>query len=487
MQADQTIKRKRGRPSASNASKQSETAPTEPELEPAPELRPEQDGAADEAESRPRKRGRPSKNNTQPETGDSEARPARGRTTTTTARQSLDNTVTNKEDSKRKRGRDIGQEQAGEGETAVTKKTKTKTLRVSKARIENAAAKEAEEQPGSHAKPSRPRAGRPALQEKTLSEAQNNVADASGQGKRRRGRPSGVAAAAAAETEAAPPSLPKKKRGRPSKGGDTEPPLQQNANAQADNDEEVTAPAAAAEPRSSTQRSGKREAPLPPKRYLHVAPYVRGVKQATIDAKWTPLNTPSIAIASEILELAHRPIIQRMSSTARRRQHTSAALSVAYRRITRKLQRGLPFPPAGMPSSASAARGGDGGRETELDFESVLDGKRALERQLDPALHAVELLKREKSKMVRELERDYLTLRNLEAGARTQAREQREKLKRAHVLAPEASGRPHLEDVEMIFDDDDGTISQGNTFKVGILHFPSFRGIHRLFLYGKPE
>jgi hypothetical protein len=199
---------------------------------------------------------------------------------------------------------------------------------------------------------------------------------------------------------------------------------------------------------------------------MHVAPHVRGVKQSLIDAKWTPLGPPSVAIATEILELAHRPILQRMAGTARRRQHTSAALSVAYRRITRKLQRGLPFPPAGMP--ATSRGGGDGGRETELDFESVLEGKRSLEKQLDPALHAVELLRKEKDRMVRELERDYMTLRNLEAGARTQAREQRDQLKKAHVLAPEASNKPHLEDVEMLTNEG-LLIPPGNSFKVSQL------------------
>lgn len=303
--------------------------------------------------------------------------------------------------------------------------------------------------------------GRQALKEKPAAEAQNKAPAASRQEKPRRGRPS----TSAAETTTAP-SPPKRKRGRPSRGGDEEPERQE-----AEQEEEE---GESTQPSRARQRGEKREAPLPPKRYLHVAPHVRGVKQSTIDAKWTPLGAPSIAAASEILELAHRPIIQRMSSTARRRQHTSGVLSVAYRRITRKLQRGLPFPPAGMPSSTSAARGGDGGRETELDFESVLDGRRALERQLDPALHAVELLKKEKARVERELERDYMTLRNLEAGARTQAREQREKLKRAHVLAPEASGQPHLEDVEMIFDDD-GPVSQGNTFKVSFLG----RNMHR--------
>lgn len=72
-----------------------------------------------------------------------------------------------------------------------------------------------------------------------------------------------------------------------------------------------------------------------------------------------------------------------------------------------------------------------------MDFESVLDGAQALERQLEPILHAVELLRREKESMEVELEKDYLTLQNLEAGAKGQARERRDQIKRAHVLVPE--------------------------------------------------
>ena len=71
----------------------------------------------------------------------------------------------------------------------------------------------------------------------------------------------------------------------------------------------------------------------------------------------------------------------------------------------------------------------------------MLNGRAALEKQLDPALHAVELLKREKTRVERELERDYETLRNLEAGARGQARQQRDLLKKAHVLAPKGIKR----------------------------------------------
>lgn len=425
MQAEETTKRKRGRPNASNASK---AAPTAPE--------PEQDNTNDPG-SRPTKRRRQSKENAEPEAV--EAQPARRR-----PRRSGDNAA-EEEAPRQKRRR--GEKEPAEEETRA-EGDKKKKKNVLKARSGTATA---DEQQGEQSKRGRPKAGRPPLQDK----APNTNA----QGKTRRGRPSAAAAAAAEENPASPPQ--KKKRGRPSKGGDEEPANRHNTTN--DDDQEPTRPS-----RPKQQRT-EAPPPLPPKRYLHVAPHVRGVKQATIDAKWTPLASSSIAAASEILELAHRPVAQRMAGTTQRRQHASAALSVAYRRITRKLQRGLPFPPAGMPSSAgTAARGGgDGGRETELDFESVLDGRRALERQLDPALHAVELLRREKGRMERELERDYMTLRNLEAGARTQAREQREKLKRAHVLAPDASRKPHLEDVEMLFEDD-GPISQGNTFKVSL-------------------
>lgn len=105
------------------------------------------------------------------------------------------------------------------------------------------------------------------------------------------------------------------------------------------------------------------------------------------------------------------------------------------------------------------------GRATELDFESVLDAKMALERQLDPALHAVELLTREKEKLERELERDYETLRNLESSAKAQGREYRGLLKKAHVLAPTPetvhSQRKQKAEQEISFAHSGGSLSGG--------------------------
>ncbi|KAK1242121.1 hypothetical protein MKX07_000107 [Trichoderma sp. CBMAI-0711] len=191
--------------------------------------------------------------------------------------------------------------------------------------------------------------------------------------------------------------------------------------------------------------------PSPEKPYPHVSPHVHRVRQSTIESKWSPLPESTISAAASMLALAHRPILQRLSNSEQRHNHTSAALRLVTHRITRKIARGIPFPPASMPSArvsrgrqqagvgpvpAAAAAGVSDGRATELDFESVLDAKQALERQLDPALHAVELLEREKEKLERELERDYEALRNLESSAKAQGREYRGLLKKAHVLAP---------------------------------------------------
>ncbi|KAK0389821.1 hypothetical protein NLU13_3394 [Sarocladium strictum] len=187
--------------------------------------------------------------------------------------------------------------------------------------------------------------------------------------------------------------------------------------------------------------------PSPPKPYPHVARRTRRIRRSHISAKWSPLTAPSLAAANTILTLAHRPILQRLSQTSQRRQHTFAALRLITNRINRRLSRGIPFPPA-----TSSGQGDK--REVELDFEGVLDGRAVLERQLDPALHAVELLKREKRRMENELEKDYETLRNLEAGARGQARQQRELLKKAHELAPDGR-QGDMEPGEVVFKRED--------------------------------
>lgn len=171
-----------------------------------------------------------------------------------------------------------------------------------------------------------------------------------------------------------------------------------------------------------------------PRPYPRLVAHVRRVRQATIAAKWTPLTAPSLTVVDDVLNLAQQPILQQLSGANRRQAHAADVLRFMSRRISRKLNRGLPFPPASMPAPARGQQATDGGRESELDFESVLDAKAVLEAQLEPAAHAVELLRREKQKVEKDLEKDYETLRALEMAARSQAREHRGLLKKSHLL-----------------------------------------------------
>ncbi|CAG9979356.1 unnamed protein product [Clonostachys byssicola] len=414
-------KRKRGRPPASA----SHASPRDP---PNPDATGDTN-AGDEEVARPRKRGRPSKTQLQQE--EAPASPPRA----TSSKQQT------KEKAPRRRGA-----KAAPTEEDVTEEQAQESGRRGRRKARN--------EPEATA------------QEEAADEATARAAPPPG--KRRRGRPSGQRASLDAQ-DAEPATKRKRGRGRKQNTPPPEPEVEEEEEeAEESQHEEQERPPSRRSPERESSPS-ESDSELPTKPYLHVASFVRGIRQSTIDAKWTALAGPSIAAATETLELAHRPILQRLSNSEQRRQHTSSALAVLYRRITRKLHKGLPFPPATASAGSLVARrgrrgGGDGGRELELDFERVLDASQALERQLDPALHAVELLRKEKERLERELERDYKTLQNLEAGARGQSRQQREQLKKAHALTPHATASRAGNDVELAFDDE-GPVPPGALFK----------------------
>jgi hypothetical protein len=84
-----------------------------------------------------------------------------------------------------------------------------------------------------------------------------------------------------------------------------------------------------------------------------------------------------------------------------------------------------------------------GSHELELDFEKTVDAIAGLEKALDPLLHSVALLRGEKEREERALEREYEVLRRLEGNARAQVRGWREGpggRGREHVLVGEIGG-----------------------------------------------
>lgn len=140
-------------------------------------------------------------------------------------------------------------------------------------------------------------------------------------------------------------------------------------------------------------------------------------------------------------------------------KHTQATaiLNVVGNRLRNKLTRGMPFPP---PATA-------GKREDELEFEKTIAGLEALEYQLDPLLHSVQLLQREKERAEKELEKEYKVLNRLTANARTAARERREHVRKMHGLVPDRATDRTGEDFADVGDEQpvaDATSNAGNLF-----------------------
>ncbi|KAH7039959.1 CENP-Q, a CENPA-CAD centromere complex subunit-domain-containing protein [Microdochium trichocladiopsis] len=213
----------------------------------------------------------------------------------------------------------------------------------------------------------------------------------------------------------------KKKRGRPSA-----------AQAQDSAKEPQTEPEPT-RPRKRRRGSGETAEAQPgsdsegsPPPYRHLESRTRHISRSTIEDKWEPLDKPSIANVTALLGSAARPVLLRLRNMQKHTQAT-AILNAVGNRLRNKLTRGMPFPPA-----ATAGK-----REDELEFEKTIAGLEALEYQLDPLLHSVQLLRREKERAEKELEKEYKVLNRLTANARTAARERREHIRKMHGLVPE--------------------------------------------------
>ncbi|KAI0594284.1 CENP-Q, a CENPA-CAD centromere complex subunit-domain-containing protein [Biscogniauxia sp. FL1348] len=264
--------------------------------------------------------------------------------------------------------------------------------------------------------------------------------------KKRPGRPSREDGAPAESP--APETVPKK-RGRPTTATDkpvpsTEPRqsrrkrLSQNKEAPVQEaprrqrldeskDTPVEPKGSRRSPRGANQQSphSSSDSESSPPPYRHLTTRTRRVPLHTIDAKWAPLDASSVSSVTNLLHSASRPVLTRLTNL-QRHKHATAILNTVSNRLRSKLARGLPFPPA-----TTSARRGD-----ELEFERTVAGIRALESQLDPLLHSVELLRREKARAERELARDYRILGQLGTNARAEAREKRDRVRKMHGLVP---------------------------------------------------
>jgi hypothetical protein len=160
------------------------------------------------------------------------------------------------------------------------------------------------------------------------------------------------------------------------------------------------------------------EAPL----YQHLQAVTRRVSRQTIEAKWEPLPSGCIERISQLLQDLQRPVIVRYNDE-RKKMQSSTALQMISRRLIGKISKGLPFP-----------QGTRNHREDDFDYEKILDHNRALEAQLNPALHANALLEAQVSKELALLESESEGLATLEVNAKKEAALRKGAARRLHSL-----------------------------------------------------
>lgn len=208
--------------------------------------------------------------------------------------------------------------------------------------------------------------------------------------------------------------------------------------------------------------------PSPPRKYRRIAARNLTIPRTKIEESWTPLPAASITLATTLLHLAERPILQGLSNP-RRRSQAAQALRAVSGQLTRRLARNFPFPPALSQSSSSASAaaaavarrtssGGPNGngnsngnkkgkpvadpRDEELDFDRCVAATQSLERIQDTLLHGNQLLRAELAREEAALERDTADLEALEANARSEIRGLRDCLRKAHPLVPQLQPQP---------------------------------------------
>ncbi|KAI1767087.1 CENP-Q, a CENPA-CAD centromere complex subunit-domain-containing protein [Hypoxylon sp. FL1150] len=310
--------------------------------------------------------------------------------------------------------------------------------------------------------------GRPplGLGEQSTGEAESESVP---QSKRKRGRPSLNSQIPADEEANAEPQPQPKKRGRPSLSGEHGAPSskEKGRRSRGRPSPDQEAPEEEGHPtrgrprlsnkeqakqrrnRQSSEiqnRSSSPESGASPPRYRHLTTRTRRVPRNVIESKWTPLEAPTLSSVAALLQSATRPVLLRLDN-AQRHAQAQAVLTAVSNRLRSKMARGLPFPPA-----TTATR-----REEEFEFERTISGVQALESQLDPLLHGVELLRREKERAEKELDREYKVLSRLSSNARAEARERREQMRKMHVLVQERPPESKTEDVCEILPAEKGT------------------------------
>ncbi|KAI1275823.1 CENP-Q, a CENPA-CAD centromere complex subunit-domain-containing protein [Xylaria sp. FL0933] len=309
----------------------------------------------------------------------------------------------------------------------------------------------------------RKRSGRSKDKEQATEEADPDIeAEATSRAQKRktkRIRPSQDAQEPEGDTESRlePVQRQKKQRG-PSKsggGGRSSEPGSQNKSSQrqvesADNEpreESTQGGSGTARRKTKPRRRSSEEQDHSPNRssspasvssppYRHIAQRTRRVTHNVIESKWSSLDPSSLTNIASLLHSVSLPTLTHV--VPKQYAYAEDVLEKVIKGLRKRSAR-LPFPLASaLPR-----------REDELDFERTQSAVEVLLSQLDPLQHSVELLKREKERAEKDLEREYKVLDQLSTNARAEARERRDRLKKVHVLVPETTDDPVANNIDL--------------------------------------
>ncbi|KAI9819443.1 MAG: hypothetical protein M1832_004006 [Thelocarpon impressellum] len=121
------------------------------------------------------------------------------------------------------------------------------------------------------------------------------------------------------------------------------------------------------------------DATAPPAKYPTLQARVQHISQDAVTSKWTPLSASAQERVLAVLQTVERPATTRHRDQ-KRRTEAQAALAPVLRTLRRKLPR-MAFPPTT--------------KDAHFDYESMLDSNRALDAQLTPATHTIDVLRGE--------------------------------------------------------------------------------------------
>ncbi|KAI3328032.1 hypothetical protein HD806DRAFT_347399 [Xylariaceae sp. AK1471] len=473
-------KRKRGRPTNASRDDEPKDAPNSSTTLPQenqPKTNGEIDGDAIGESSRPRKRGRRAKDEPQPESTQTQRTRQRRRQTSAAQMEDVPEEeagehVPSEAIKAKKRGRpkrgdqqtktpeleaeEADDENENEGDSSLLRRSKRnrRSIDASPTSSDNHTAQRPEIKSLANKQAAR-RRKRPIQlgdneqpNEEAGPEAEAETTSRAQKKRKKRSRPSQNSQPSVEEAELEPePVLPRRKRSRATQSGsngrreepaDEEPQAEsqlnrssgghrKSKNRRQTSDRQDQSPAHSSSPESASS----------PPPYRHIAKRTRRVTHEVIESKWSSLEPSSLVNIAALFHSVSQPTLLHVAP--KQYVHAEEVLEKVIRGLYKRSGK-LPFPPAStLPR-----------REDELDFERTQSAIEVLLSQLDPLQHSVELLRREKERAERELEREYKVLNQLSTNARAEARERRDRLRKVHVLVPEKTSSPATGSIDLL-------------------------------------